>query len=99
MLSASMCVSGRKRRSCLPASSGFFSCSLMLASKEVLRDLPERGSKGSQPDHPGTEFASGLRCFSTARDDLAELIELAEDAVPLGFGLRQSLFRPPHPSC
>jgi hypothetical protein len=64
----------------------------MLASKEVLRGLPQCRGNGSQANDQRAEFSCGIRCFSTTRDDLAELIELAEDAVSVGLWLRQFRF-------
>src|SRR5215469_2068098 len=96
--SASMDVLGTKRLSWLPdsddgeaplAGSGSRFCSLMLASKEMLCDLPERGSKGSQPNDPSPKFTGSISRFSSACDDLAQLIEFAQHAVPVGLWLRQ----------
>src|SRR5258708_9229670 len=73
----------------LPAVSGSLSCSFILASKEVLRDLPERGSQRCQANDEGAEFARSLRRFGAARDDLAEFVQLAQNTVSVGLGLRQ----------
>src|SRR5437868_14802211 len=81
---------GMKRLCWLPGSEAsggaslFLSCSLMLASEELVRDLPEHGSQGSQANHQGADFAGGIGRFRAARDDLAQFVQLAQHAVPVG---------------
>src|SRR6266478_9621081 len=93
-----MYVLGRKRLSWFPDSddgeaplvrSGSLFCSFMLASEEALRNLPECRGNGSQPNDQRAEFARGISRLGAARDDQAELIDLAQHAVPVGLWLGQ----------
>src|SRR5258708_27373610 len=92
---ASIRAPGKKRLAWSPSSeavlavSRFLSCSLILASKEVLCDLPEGRGNGSQPNDQRAEFARGISCFSSACDDLAQFIQFAQHTVPVGLWLRQ----------
>src|SRR5712692_510603 len=93
IFSASMCALGKKRLAwpasseAFPAVLRFLSCSLKSASKEVVRDLPECGGNGSQPNDQGSQSVGGISRFSAAHNDLAQFIQLAQDAVPIGLGL------------
>ena len=55
----------------------------------MVSNLKECGGNRSQPNDDGSEFACGISRLSSARDNLAEFVQLAQHAITVRLRLFQ----------